>query len=154
MPPAVAVPLAAAALTAGASAVAQNVQNKAAIKNNQTQQQAAVNNAQSAWQNAQNNYNSWTQANPSPFSGAKITGPTPGAYGNYSGPPLAAQILNTLNTSPVGTRQLGATTGQRAFLPAAAQPPPAASAPIASPGQHRSTQASMNPAVLSQILGT
>lgn len=71
MPAAIAVPLA----LAGATMVAQNVQNKAAIKNNENQQRGAVENAQNASNQAFQRFNSWQQANPAPFTGASIARP-------------------------------------------------------------------------------
>lgn len=74
MPAAVAIPLA----LAGATMVAQNVQNKAAQKNNDNQQHAATQNAQAAWQHAQAQLAQWMQSNPAPFSGGmNIARPTP-----------------------------------------------------------------------------
>jgi hypothetical protein len=64
--------------------ISQNVQNKAAIKNNENQQASAVANAQQAGNDARANLNKFNQSNPAPnFSpGAKPTnapGPTVGA---------------------------------------------------------------------------
>lgn len=76
MPAAVAIPL----VLAGASMVASNVQNKAAIKNNDNQNAAAVGNAQNAFNTARTNLADWTKNNPSPFASATIGRPT-GAFG-------------------------------------------------------------------------
>jgi hypothetical protein len=50
--------------------VSQNVQNKAAIKNNEQQQAAAMGNANAAWNNARNQTNQWIDQNPTNISGA------------------------------------------------------------------------------------
>lgn len=53
---------------AGATMVAQNVQNKAAIKNNENQQTAAVNNAKQSADAAFQRQSQWLQSNPAPYA--------------------------------------------------------------------------------------
>lgn len=80
-------------IAAGATMVGQNVQNKAAIKNNEVQQASAVGNAQAASNAAFGRENQWTQSNPSPYGNATIARPpgTPNPIGSIMG--SAAQLM-------------------------------------------------------------
>lgn len=77
MPGEIAIPLA----LAGASMIGTNVQNKAAIKNNEVQQASAVGNAKEAWQSAKTASDEWQAKNPSPVAGATVGRPQAGPYG-------------------------------------------------------------------------
>jgi hypothetical protein len=82
MPPAILIPVAAMVATTAFSAINQNIQNKAANKNNLNQQAGAVQNAQVMRQKAMN----WVGANPPPASGAHTVGQNLGANGQMKGP--------------------------------------------------------------------
>lgn len=91
MPPAVAVPVGLAV----ASMVAQNVQNKAAIKNNENQQASAVGNAQGAYQRAQQQMNPWLQ----PQTEKAIARP-PGSVNNPVGVITPDEVLAHMRGAP------------------------------------------------------
>ena len=81
-----------------ASMIGQNVQNKAAIKNNETQQAAAVQNAKDASSAAQNQVSSWLTSNPNKIEGGGSAptlsgGPSPLA-GTNGAPGAAGHQLN------------------------------------------------------------
>lgn len=63
---------------AGATMVASNMQQKAALKNNENQQAASVQNAQGASNAAFQRQNQWLQSNPAPFSHGFNLAPPPG----------------------------------------------------------------------------
>jgi hypothetical protein len=68
MPPAIIIPVAAMVATAAFSAINQNVQNKAANKNNLNQQAGNIAYDQSLRQKAMN----WVKQNPSPTTGMQV----------------------------------------------------------------------------------
>jgi len=97
-----------------AGMVDSNIQNKAAIKNNQNQQTAAVDRAKQAGQTATNQYNAFSNANPPP-TGQTVT--QPGAQ----------------NPSKNLISAIMASAGRQAPTPVAA-PTPAAPPQPANPG--------------------
>ena len=124
MPPAVAIPLA----IAGATMVANNVQQKAALKNNENQQASAVNNAKNAYQTQSQNEQNWLKANPSPTN-ATIARPAAGGYGG-AGPVSVGSILGN-TSSPSAPPNAAGTLVQQIIsqmmrqAPGQAPPPPA-----------------------------
>lgn len=90
MPPAI-IPAVIAGVVGIGSMINQNVQNKNAIKNNETQQASAVSNAQSATKTGQASEAAYNAANPNPTAGATVT-PPPAA--NYAGPSTAGKTLS------------------------------------------------------------
>lgn len=137
---------------AGASLVATNVGNKAAIKNNETQQAAAVGNSQQAWKGAQDAVNGWLTKNPEPFAGATVKGPTPGAYGQGG---LQAPTSYDQSLAPFVSAILGAAPSQpSAPAPMPMRPPvPAPPSQPTPTGGHTRSLLSANPLVARILAG-
>lgn len=85
MPPAIAA-IAVPLVLGAATMVSQNVQNKAAIKNNETQQASNLANAQGAWNTAKTNTDNWLTANPSPNGTANKGVPAPNLGSGIAAP--------------------------------------------------------------------
>lgn len=91
-----------------AGLVGQNVQNKAAQKNNDNQQAAAEQNAQQNYAQAQQNLANWFKSNPSPFSGLQLGAAPGGPQPGYS---IAQQVMGVGPNGYVGAPQQVPGTG-------------------------------------------
>lgn len=120
MPPAIAIPIAAALVTTVGAMVTQNVSNKQSAANATNQQNASVANAKTAWQNATNQFNN-ANASPSPVASAILGGTgNPSAYAPGSpisspNAPTSATAVPSPSTSAITQQILQALKGGQAL---------------------------------------
>jgi cytoskeletal protein RodZ len=123
-----------------------NVQQKAAIKNNETQQASAVGNAQQATANAQKQLATYNAANPAPTQAPTAAPATMGAPAQAAPAPGNG---NTQGNSPlIGAIMNAAQTGSS--LPSGGS----AAVPLATPGGGATTSGTSTANLIAKILGS